>query len=100
MGFRPPWLFRLSSRGDQIGDLAFRLGDRVLRFQLLADDRGNHLREDVLDRRFIDLRPGSGGQRLLGEDAEGATDGSHPSDLGFVRQADAFEPVLRQALQQ
>jgi hypothetical protein len=38
------------------------------------------------------------GDLLLGDDAEGATDGSHPSDLGFVRQADVFEPVLRQAL--
>jgi hypothetical protein len=39
-----------------------------------------------------------GGDDLLGHDAEGATDGSHPSDLGFVRQADLFEPVLRKAL--
>jgi hypothetical protein len=39
-----------------------------------------------------------GGDDLLGHDAEGATDGSHPSDMGFVRQADLFEPVLRQAL--
>ena len=39
-----------------------------------------------------------GGDDLLGHDAEGATDGSHPSDLGFVRQADLFEPVLRAAL--
>lgn len=38
------------------------------------------------------------GDDLLGDDAEGATDGSHPSDLGFVRQADIFEPVLRTAL--
>lgn len=38
------------------------------------------------------------GDDLLGHDAEGATDGSHPSDLGFVRQADLFEPVLRAAL--
>jgi hypothetical protein len=38
------------------------------------------------------------GDDLLGHDAEGATDGSHPSDLGFVRQADQFEPVLRRAL--
>jgi hypothetical protein len=39
------------------------------------------------------------GDDLLGHDAEGTTDGSHPSDLGFVRQADVFEPVLRAALQ-
>lgn len=38
----------------------------------------------------------SGG--MLGDDAEGATDGSHPNDLGFMRQAAAFEPVLREAL--
>ena len=39
-----------------------------------------------------------GGDDLLGDDAEAATDGSHPSDLGFVRHADLFEPVLRKAL--
>ena len=39
-----------------------------------------------------------GGDDLMGHDAEGATDGSHPSDLGFVRHADLFEPVLRAAL--
>jgi hypothetical protein len=49
-------------------------------------------REGVLGLYYI---PGDG---MLGDDAEGATDGSHPSDLGFMRQADAFEPVLRQAL--
>ena len=38
------------------------------------------------------------GDDLLGDDAEGTTDGSHPSDLGFVRQADIFEPVLSTAL--
>lgn len=39
-----------------------------------------------------------GGDDLLGHDAEGATDGSHPNDMGFVRQADLFEPVIRAAL--
>lgn len=38
------------------------------------------------------------GDDLLGDDAEAATDGSHPSDLGMVRQADRFEPILRKAL--
>ena len=38
------------------------------------------------------------GDDLLGDDAEGTTDSSHPNDLGFVRQADAFEPVLRRSL--
>ena len=40
------------------------------------------------------------GDHLLGEDGEGATDGSHPSDLGMLRYADAYEPVLRAILKQ
>ncbi|MFN0170216.1 MAG: SGNH/GDSL hydrolase family protein [Bryobacteraceae bacterium] len=35
---------------------------------------------------------------LLGEDGEGTTDGSHPNDLGFVRQAQAFAKPLRKLL--
>ncbi|QDV26264.1 hypothetical protein Q31a_46360 [Aureliella helgolandensis] len=38
------------------------------------------------------------GDHLYGDDTEGATDGSHASDLGFMRQADVFEPTLREAL--
>ena len=41
-----------------------------------------------------------GGDDLYGSDGEGATDGSHANDLGFMRQADAFEPVLRATLAQ
>jgi hypothetical protein len=36
--------------------------------------------------------------KLYGTDAEGANDASHATDLGFMRQADVFEPVLRAAL--
>jgi len=39
--------------------------------------------------------PGDG---LLGYDGEATVDGTHPTDLGFMRMADAMEPVLRQAL--
>lgn len=39
------------------------------------------------------------GETLLGADRDDTTDGSHPSDLGFQRQADALEPVLRAALE-
>ena len=38
------------------------------------------------------------GDSLYGDDTEGSTDASHASDLGFMRQADVFEPVIRQAL--
>jgi lysophospholipase L1-like esterase len=35
---------------------------------------------------------------LLGHDEEATVDGTHPTDLGFMRMADALEPILRQAL--
>ncbi|HIK91871.1 MAG TPA: hypothetical protein EYG03_07805 [Planctomycetes bacterium] len=38
------------------------------------------------------------GESLLAKDRDDTTDGSHPSDLGFFNQANAIEPVLRQAL--
>ena len=39
------------------------------------------------------------GESLLGADRDDTTDGSHPSDLGFQRHADAIEPILRRALE-
>ncbi|MFM7163879.1 MAG: SGNH/GDSL hydrolase family protein [Planctomycetaceae bacterium] len=39
------------------------------------------------------------GESLLGADRDDTTDGSHPSDLGFQRHADAMEPILRAALE-
>jgi hypothetical protein len=36
------------------------------------------------------------GNGLLGQDSEDTVDGSHPTDLGFFRQANAFEIALRQ----
>ena len=38
------------------------------------------------------------GDSLLGEDRDDTTDGSHPSDLGFLRHANAFEPALRELI--
>ena len=35
---------------------------------------------------------------LLGDDGEATVDGTHPTDLGFMRMADVFEPVLRKLL--
>ena len=34
------------------------------------------------------------GETLLGADGEDTVDGSHPTDLGFVHQANAMEEVL------
>lgn len=38
------------------------------------------------------------GETLLVDDSEGTVDGSHPTDLGFVQQADAMEPILKEVL--
>jgi lysophospholipase L1-like esterase len=38
------------------------------------------------------------GDRLLGLDSEGTTDGSHPNDLGMMRYAEALRPVLSRLL--
>ena len=35
------------------------------------------------------------GDRLIGDDDEASMDASHLSDLGFIRMADALEPILR-----
>ena len=49
----------------------------------------------LLDAGVEKLSYIEGESLLFGDDT---TDGSHPSDLGFFRQAEAFEPVLRAAL--
>lgn len=35
------------------------------------------------------------GDNLLGHDGEATVDSTHPTDVGFMRMADVFEPVLR-----
>jgi hypothetical protein len=38
------------------------------------------------------------GANLLGSDHEATVDGTHPTDLGFLRMADAIEPTLKEVL--
>ena len=38
------------------------------------------------------------GAGLLGDDGEATVDGSHPTDLGMIRYADAYEKALRPIL--
>ena len=56
-------------------------------------DAYEQLRKDG-DQRLFYIE----GDNLYGDDSEGATDASHASDLGFMRQAEAFAPILRAAL--
>ena len=39
------------------------------------------------------------GDPLQGDDSEATVDGSHPSDLGFVRYADCLQPMIAALLQ-
>lgn len=39
------------------------------------------------------------GEGMIGDDSEGTVDSSHPTDLGFYRQAEAFQKVLRPILE-
>ena len=62
---------------------------------------------EALRRAFLELTESGvehlyylDGDHLLGLDGEAATDGSHPNDLGMLRYADAYEPVLRTILKQ
>jgi hypothetical protein len=38
------------------------------------------------------------GEHLLGDDDEGTVDSSHPTDLGFLRQADVLTPIIASLL--
>ena len=38
------------------------------------------------------------GEGLLGDDGEATVDGSHPTDLGMLRQAEVYERALRSIL--
>ena len=37
-------------------------------------------------------------EHIIGDDAEGTVDGTHPTDLGFARMAETIEPVLKKLL--
>lgn len=69
-------------------------------------DHGHRTRHDALHEAFHTLVDEGdanlyylSADDLLGSDHEAATDGSHPSDLGMMRYADAYEPVLRDILE-
>ncbi len=59
----------------------------------------------LLKRLFVKLKAGGdtalyyvSGDSLLGHDGEDTVDGTHPTDLGFLRMAEGMAPVLREAL--
>jgi len=83
-----------------VENVAYPDGDYVESRRERYTQANAHLRE--LHRRLVK----AGDKRLLyvsaadllGTDTEGTVDGTHPTDLGFMRMADAIEPTLRRAL--
>ncbi len=66
------------------GNLDRRAALRAAHAELLAQGIG--------DLHYLE------GEELLGGDDEGTVDSSHPTDLGFMRQAQAFLPLLQKLL--
>ncbi len=73
---------------------------------LLQDRRERNLTSRAeLRMAYDELKAGDSnlhyleGEHLLGDDNEGTVDASHPTDLGFMRQADAFEKALAPILE-
>ena len=74
-------------------------------FLVEARRKGNEANHAALREAFATLQAEKvpqvyylEGANLLGDDGEGTVDGSHPTDLGFTRQAAEFERVLRPVL--
>jgi len=72
-----------------------------------ATRQSNDSRRKALKESFDALRQAGveglhyiPGEPQLGDDSDGTVDGSHATDLGFVRMADYVEPLIRPLVQQ
>ncbi len=73
---------------------------------LLPDRRRMYESKNEMARRVVEEMKADGfrglilveGAGLLGSDGEGTVDGTHPTDLGFLRMADVLTPVIRAVL--
>jgi hypothetical protein len=75
-------------------------------FLVTAKRERNRTSREALRKAYEELKAAGdenlyylGGEQLLGDDNEGTVDSSHPTDLGFLRQADAFSEVLAPILE-
>jgi hypothetical protein len=82
-----------------------RPGTPIVVLEEPGDPRAESEKNRVLRRGVEELRAAGigslrlvGGHQQLGPDGEGTVDGCHPTDLGFLRMADALEPALRDAI--
>jgi lysophospholipase L1-like esterase len=76
--------------------------DRTYSDAFLKKDRAvrNSTSRAALKKIYLELQPRDpnlhylAGENQLGADGEDTVDGSHPTDLGFLRMADEFSKVL------
>ena len=75
-------------------------------FLVASKEKGNDDNHAALRATYEQLKKSGvqdlyyiAGDDLLGDDGEGTVDGSHPTDLGFTRQAEAFAKTLGPLLQ-
>jgi GDSL-like Lipase/Acylhydrolase family/N-terminus of Esterase_SGNH_hydro-type len=81
-------------------------GRRFTNDPLLPETRNRLSRDNTALKAEYNKLKKAGVKRLfyvksrgqLGDDGDATVDGSHPTDLGMMRLADAYEPVLRRAL--
>lgn len=71
---------------------AKRVGEHARRRAALRTEADKLLADGVVGLHVL------GGENLLGNDDEGTTDGSHPNDLGMMRQAEQVLAALRPLL--
>lgn len=70
-------------------------------FLIAGKRERNETNQAALRKAFEELKAGGDkqlyyieGKNMIGDDSEGTVDSSHPTDLGFYRQAEAFMKVL------
>src|SRR5262245_32986317 len=86
---------RLDRRRPQLQDSFLVASKRQLNADSRAALRGVYERLTGAGTRHLHYLAG---EDLLADDGEGTVDSSHPTDLGFMRQAVAFEKALRPLL--
>lgn len=65
---------------------------------LAAENRALRAAYEQLIAKGVEHLSYLSGEKLIGSDGDATVDGVHPTDVGFMRMADTFEPAIRAAL--
>lgn len=84
-----------------VENIQYQSGAFIEASRIAYEEKNNALQAcygTLLGSDYIDDLYYLAGDKLLGSDGEATVDGTHPTDLGFQRMADALEPVLKSFL--